>query len=1573
MREHWVMLCSLGAEAGEAINPAWDSNMPRCPKCNRRIAELSLCPSDGAQAPGHAPAADIVPSPPPAISGYLIEKKLGAGGFSIVWDARREADGRPVAIKIGRGNGFYVAERFRRDAEALERIGPPYVPELYEHGVLADGRPFIAMQRLRGTPLSNVLEGWFGPPELSALWPIATALCKTLSAAHERGVLHRDLKPENIFWDSIDGVITLIDFGLTKNVLPDNSLELTRAGAVIGTAEYMAPEQIRGDADVGVRADLYAAGVILYELCTLHLPFEGERSAVEQGHLALRPPRPRVWAPIPEELEELILLCLAKEPNRRPDSAVSLLRAIEALKEGRAVESSSVSAVPTTGFSRPAASSARPHSSRADLLGDGRRPAVLLALKTNAAAPHVHDLITKNGGVPARQRGMLYIGVFSGADVENPVQAALSAATEAAVRFGAKAALHLAPLALRRQEGRAPAFLGRALERPETWLPAEAETPNLVLTADLARTLPWSELSAWPENTAFYVLEARVSQPPQEEPASLGTAQLQPPTLRSPNTGVVHSSRVSRTVPRFVGVQDALGEAAEHGAEGERAKALEGSSGEPAPDIARDVEDLDVDGEGARLTLPAVGNELSGAANTNAADGHGRTEERPPRVEVKEPPATLRMRPDARLSGQPAEETDGLPLGRQDADTKRKPFLSTLTAPPFAMRSDELAGHDMGDLELVSASLPSVPQSMYARLPLFGREDVCEAILQSAETSFTLSRPALFTLLGDSGLGKTRMAAEALRLVEQLRPGLVKLELAAVQPLGEGAGATARALLNLLYGFRHPSEPAEMRAILRARLSEQTDELWPAIAAAFGIAEEGVSRRSLGANHRGVMLAIAEGFRALARQGPIAFVLDDAHWADDVVLDAIEYVTLNEHACPLWIMVTAQPRFENVRGGWGSRADRHDRCLLEPMREEAALDLAAELLLPAEYPPHATLRKLSVWSGNNPACLIELVRMLKQAGFVRRRPKGGTWYVATAELDNLPPSPAWQWLAIRKLDALPPELSACVRLCSVFGVAFCRDEIEWVLSAMEREGFLSTLMDIGVALKALLERKILFGGQDERYSFQSSTFQDAVYKLMDAGQREAIHKYAFLYWSVRLQRARKEEVSPEEDVLLRIARHGASCGEKVEAADAYWSLGESARVFHRHVEADQHYTAALSLLSKDDVRRRSRCFSGRGKVRYRVHRVREAIEDLREARRLSEEVGDDWMRADLLLEEATALDWASDFAASAACAELAREPVQRLGDAGLSVRLLMAEGRTACRQERSEEAIRLLTESAARAGEQNDHETRVISLLMLSVLLVAEGKLEEAGTRFDEVIGLCTAREDWLHLGIAYANRSVFWSAQKRLMDKGMEDLERAAQIAREVGNPWSERIATHNVAECLHWLGHEDEAYTLASRVRMLEQRFLDQAAIEGPLLLARVQLVRGYYGDAKELLAWIRQHCLLNLVEPTLQALADVIDCVIEQDVQGNAYRVRSTETWAQITQKASQGLFTEGLLEVLYWRARTAVSAGLWAEVEQVLNEAHAKLEECPFWRFRFTDLETRLLLRQSEPLLPASRRH
>ncbi|WP_235880006.1 serine/threonine-protein kinase [Polyangium aurulentum] len=1231
----------------------------------------------------------------------MIDEPLGAGGFGVVWSGRRRADGAAVAIKVGRSDTAAQLERFTREAEALAAIGPPHAPRLHDAGRLPDGRPWLAMERIRGRTLASHLGALSEPPPSAWVETIADALLGALAAAHAHGVVHRDFKPENIVLAEPDGRVVLLDFGLAKRIegvgsppSPEASAPLTLAGTAVGSMEYMAPEQIRGDGAIDARADLYAFGVVLFEIVTLRLPFTGETAALEQGHLTLRPPRPSAFAPVPEALEALILLCLAKDPARRPQSAEEARRALREASQPRD-EGPRSSEGPRSASGAPSRK----------LIAEGRHPVVLLVADVPGAATVALGAVRAHRGFLARQKGSRHVAVFSGLDTEDPAGAALATARELVTRAGGRAALHLAGVTVRRRAQGAPQVYGAEVERPETWLPAE----------------PWSGIA----------------------------------------------------------MTDAL-----------------------------------------RAALP---------------------------------------------SDRPAE-------GSEEAQE-----------------------------------------------PLVGRDDVVEAIRTSAHAAFTRRVPRLVTLAGDPGLGRTRLAAEAAQLVRSAFPGALVVSLTAT-PARAGAGGAEG-------------------AILMGALSDVADDA-PAEAPAS-------------------MLAIAAALKSRARKGPVAVILDDAQRADDAVLDALEYATLDGYALPLWVLVTAAPPFEEVRRAWGSRTRHHDRLALGPLSEGAAMELAARLLLPAEYPPAAVLERLAGWAAGNPACLGEITRTLVRAGLVRQR-TGGGHDVAAADLLALPPLPAWQWLAARQLEEMPPELSAAVRLCSVLGPSFSRAELEGVQDALDRAGEAGTPLDVGFALSALARRRILRREEGERYSFQNGALGDAIYATLDAGQRTRLHRSA-----LEVCRAEAEgEASIPPELGARIARHAAAAGELALAAEQYLRLGDLAKAAHRDTEAEHHYSAAIRHVEGGAAEARARAFFGRGRSRYRVARVGEALADFAEARRIAEGLGDRAMVAEVLLEEATALDWSRQISASIEKVEEARPLVREIGSGALQLRLAVADGRSAWRKGQMAESIELLERAVAEAAEAHDHEPHVIGLLILSFQLASAGRLAEAAARFDEVIALSNAEDDLPHLGAAYGNRVALWMAKNEPAG-AVDDLQRAIEIARQVGNPTLERVAAYNVAMLLLWADRPAEALPIARRARLLEERFGDRPVPSCSLLLARILLFTDEVEEARTLVAWVDERCPPSPTDPDVKPYIVAYHRMLKLVLDGAAGA--DGAGWDEAL-AFSDNLTVEEVLEISYWRTRGALAAGRRREAEEALALAAERRGNCPMWRDRFTELESGLsptLIRTSAP--------
>src|SRR6195952_1521973 len=255
---------------------------------------------------------------------YEIRRRLAAGGMATVYAAIDTRLDRPVAVKVMHpalaADEEFVA-RFRREAKAAARLSSPTVVNVTDQGQDA-GTVFLVMELVEGRTLRDLLgaEGALPPAEaLAVLDPILEAL----AAAHAAGYVHRDVKPENVLI-SDDGRIKVGDFGLARAV--DASPLTATTGLLLGTVAYLAPEQVRrGVADA--RTDVYACGVLLFEVLTGRPPFEGDTAlSVAYQHLHDRVPAPSSLNPdVPEELDDLVLTATEPDPDNRPIDAGALL------------------------------------------------------------------------------------------------------------------------------------------------------------------------------------------------------------------------------------------------------------------------------------------------------------------------------------------------------------------------------------------------------------------------------------------------------------------------------------------------------------------------------------------------------------------------------------------------------------------------------------------------------------------------------------------------------------------------------------------------------------------------------------------------------------------------------------------------------------------------------------------------------------------------------------------------------------------------------------------------------------------------------------------------------------------------------------------------------------------------------------------------------------------------------------------------------------------------------------------------------------------------------------------------
>lgn len=286
---------------------------------------------------------------------YRVKEQLGRGGMGTVYLAEHEAIRKKVALKVLHPQYSAkpdLVERFQREAISASRVKHVNVLEVFDFGQLPNGCFYLAMEFLEGHDLADELEKC---KVLSAerTLGIAKQVCRALSAAHARGVVHRDLKPENVFLSrSVDGeeIVKIVDFGIAQLRTPDEAAKsqpsrrrLTRTGMIFGTPEYMSPEQAQG-ARSDHRVDVYAVGVMLYEMLTGAVPFTGDTFlGVLQAHLhqTLRPMREMYsQVSVSKELEGVVARALAKDVAQRFDSMGALAAALWETPEGRAMRES---------------------------------------------------------------------------------------------------------------------------------------------------------------------------------------------------------------------------------------------------------------------------------------------------------------------------------------------------------------------------------------------------------------------------------------------------------------------------------------------------------------------------------------------------------------------------------------------------------------------------------------------------------------------------------------------------------------------------------------------------------------------------------------------------------------------------------------------------------------------------------------------------------------------------------------------------------------------------------------------------------------------------------------------------------------------------------------------------------------------------------------------------------------------------------------------------------------------------------------------------------------------------------
>ena len=1285
------------------------------------------------------------------IPGYRLGEVVARGGFGTLLSARRERDGLQVALKLAHPESRQAADQLAHEAEVMRAIGPPTVPAVHELGT-AKGTPYLVMQFIALPTLAVRLSRWSGPMPEGEFHLTALALADALAGVHGRGYLHGDLKPETIFLDGAAHTAGFFDFGLARRLVPSapaatapgEPLPPTEDGAFAGTAEYMAPEQCAGLADLDARTDLYSLGVLLYEMLTGRPPFFGASTDVLQAHLSRRPPRPSELAPVSAALEQVVLRCLAKERERRFETAAALRLALLESRVRREPKTPSVTTLPAI---RVPDRTAPPAPTR--------RSVAVLFFRSGANPVTIQKALASFGGQLSSQEGTRFAGVFDPDAGENPVQRARQAAEGLSAQGLAPAALvDVATVTVQRRAGGPARYLSPIFSRKDRY-PTDDDLPTLLLTTAAVEAVP---------------------------------------------------------------------------------------------------------------DLPCV----------------------------------------------PLPGREG--LFRRASNTSGRDDITILQ-------------HGSG--------------------VLVGRGNELAELLESAGLSLVESAPTLVTVLGDRGHGKTHLSAA---LAQQLRLALPHAHVyawRAREPVQGDPEGTLRVLLRgALYAARSDlSETGSERdgkALLFELLGPPlASELWPGVAATLGWLAPGAPELQSWAAAPGALRSLAmraagELLAARARRQPLCLMLDDAHFAEETALDALEFATLAESRLPLWVCVLARPGFERIRPSWGTRAARRHVLPLGPLAPESAGELCRTLLRPAEDVPAEALARLAERAQHIPLFLVELVRGLKRQGLVRRRASGGTWYLATDELDRMPELRLVEWLSDRELSGLPVELAAHARLCALLGPDFTATEAEGVVHQLEEEGGAADFpLDPRHATRRLLDLGLLVTHRQEGLSFRNELVRTAVAHSLPEMDRVRIHRAAFGYYL-------SAAGASERLRLPRLAFHAAAAGLREEAAALYIDLAESARGRHAYLEAEATYTRSLELLETEDERRRLTVLRGRGFMRYRVGRYEDSLADFAEARELARRLGAVHDLVELMLDEAVALDWVSDFARSEERVLQAQLLAQEQGLKSplLQVRLLLGVGRALFRNGQWEAACTPLEDAAARALSLGDagYESRVVSQLLLGVILPTVGRIDDAERILEEVIAACTERGDRLHLGSAINNRRNLWVARNNL--KGaLADQERFMHLGRELGMTGWEYYAEFNMGELLYQAGHATEAAPHIARAIELERRHPEVTPRPWALLLhARMLAFVGEDARARAMLEDVRNALTQSGTEllPSEEVLFSLVEL---------ATREASPEEWRALQARSDAHSVEQEPLEVLEVQALARRRRGEREEALRILQEALARAARIP----------------------------
>jgi len=836
----------------------------------------------------------------------------------------------------------------------------------------------------------------------------------------------------------------------------------------------------------------------------------------------------------------------------------------------------------------------------------------------------------------------------------------------------------------------------------------------------------------------------------------------------------------------------------------------------------------------------------------------------------------------------------------------------------------------------------------WGEVPLVGRDGVLAELEELARGALRGGAPTVAALLGEPGLGKSRLAAALASRLRALVPSPDVLDLRAREAEagaeGGALGALFRRALDLPAGAARPADGGRA-ALLLALPAETAEEHWPVVALALGWLAPDAPELQARAAAPGALVALtvrALGtlLRRRAALRPLCVLVDDAHLAGGAALDALEFAALAEAGAPLFACALARPDFAGSRPAWGERAARSRTLRLDPLGPAEAAELCRRLLVPAESVPARAVDLLVERTQGVPLVLVELVRSLKRDGLVRTRAQGGSHYLATDELERIPDMPVVEWLADRQLRSLPAELMPHAQLAALLGDAVAPAETAGVLEELEAAGLGPTFPLDGVAAThRLLALGLLAGHRGGRTSFKLPVVREAVARSTPDPLRQAVHEAACRHHEV-------PRPGPDDERLARLLRHAEALGRREQAAALGLRLAEEARARHAYLAAESLYTRTVAHLPETASRERLAALRGRGVMRYRLDRHEDSVADLAAARAVARSLGDRSAEVECLLDEATALDWTNDHERSRA-RFLEAAALARLPPPAQEARLQLARGRSFFRAGQWVDAAAALTSARALAERVGDeaYETLAAALLLLGHLLPHLGKVAEAEAALGQARELARARGDDHHLAVVHMNERNLLVARGDLA-AALRSQEETVRLGRELGVALNEFYGEYNMAELLYQAGDLPGADVHLERALGIEARHPGVAPIRGLALLlgARRLLLAGDLAGARRRLGEFRDGLSRARAEgwqgaeagPGEEVLADMVELATRDADDGE---------WERLLGRSAIHSVEQEPIEVMEVRGLAALRTGRPEAARRALEEALRLAERIP----------------------------